>query len=53
MDPGRAAELARLGVRIVNDQPYVFHSSVLGEGAGQTTPERLLRTFLEKCSAAA
>jgi len=49
MDPGRAAELALLGVRIVNDQPYAFHSSVLGEGAGQTTPERLLRSFLEKC----
>jgi len=49
IDSGRATELAQLGVRIVNDQPYVFHNSVTGERLAPVTPEKLLRSFLEKC----
>ncbi len=49
VDPGIVEELARLGVRIVNDQPFVFHNSVIGEAKVPITAEALLRSFLEKC----
>jgi len=49
VDPAIVAELARLGVRIVNDQPFVFHNSVIGEAKAPLTAEALLRSFLEKC----
>lgn len=48
MDASRSAELAKLGVRVINDQPYAFHNSITGEKPAPATPEKILRAFLEK-----
>ncbi len=49
MDPGCSAELVKLGVHVINNQPYVFHNSITGETPEPATSENVLRSFLEKC----